>query len=40
MFKVQEQGPSFVQIREMKHHQVGLCENKPIKLWHLLVSCP
>lgn len=33
------QGPSFVQIREMKHHQVRLGENKPIKWWHLLISC-
>lgn len=38
--KPKVQGPSFVQIRDMKHHQVGLGENKPIKLWHLLVSCP
>lgn len=38
--KSKVQGPSFVQIRDIKHHQVGLGENKPIKLWHLLVSCP
>ena len=30
MLKVQEQGPSFAQIREMKHHQVGLGETSQL----------